>query len=170
MPKVCEKIKAFDGETLFTRDTHGPEYPETQEGEKPAGVPLCQGNLGLGAGTPYRGAARFRPPLTSPAFGSVSLAEALRDGNGAAAWKKSCWWGCAPISASSPTPFCWKAFLPETWITVDAACCAGVTPESHRTALEAMRASSDPGGRGGMLRLRTGRDCDRIKRVLTVLN
>lgn len=31
-----------------------------------------------------------------------------------------------------------KAFLPEAEITVDAACCAGVTPESHQTALAAM--------------------------------
>ena len=32
-----------------------------------------------------------------------------------------------------------KAFLPETPIVVDAACCAGVTPESHKNALEAMK-------------------------------
>ena len=32
-----------------------------------------------------------------------------------------------------------KAFLPEVEIIVDAACCAGVTPESHKRALEAMQ-------------------------------
>ena len=32
-----------------------------------------------------------------------------------------------------------KAFLPETPIIVDASCCAGVTPKSHETALDAMR-------------------------------
>ena len=32
-----------------------------------------------------------------------------------------------------------KAFLPEVPIRVDAACCAGVTPESHRNALAAMK-------------------------------
>ena len=32
-----------------------------------------------------------------------------------------------------------KAFLPEVKVTVDAACCAGVTPESHKNALRAMR-------------------------------
>ena len=32
-----------------------------------------------------------------------------------------------------------KARLPEVRIAVDASCCAGVTPESHRNALEAMR-------------------------------
>ena len=33
-----------------------------------------------------------------------------------------------------------KASLPEVPIIVDASCCAGVTPESHRQALEAMKA------------------------------
>ena len=33
-----------------------------------------------------------------------------------------------------------KAFFPETRILIDSACCAGVTPESHRIALDAMRA------------------------------
>ena len=33
-----------------------------------------------------------------------------------------------------------KAAFPEVPITVDASCCAGVTNDSHTTALEAMRA------------------------------
>jgi nicotinamidase-related amidase len=33
-----------------------------------------------------------------------------------------------------------KAYLPEVKLSVDASCCAGVTPQSHRTALEAMKA------------------------------
>ena len=32
-----------------------------------------------------------------------------------------------------------KAFLPEIKVTVDSKCCAGVTPESHKNALEAMK-------------------------------
>ena len=32
-----------------------------------------------------------------------------------------------------------KAWLPETPLTVDSCCCAGVTPESHETALATMR-------------------------------
>ena len=31
-----------------------------------------------------------------------------------------------------------KAALPEATLVVDAACCAGVTPDSHRNALSAM--------------------------------
>ena len=32
-----------------------------------------------------------------------------------------------------------KAFLPEVRVSVDSACCAGVTPEKHQAALETMR-------------------------------
>ena len=32
-----------------------------------------------------------------------------------------------------------KAAFPEAPIAVDAACCAGVTPEQHEAALETMR-------------------------------
>jgi hypothetical protein len=32
-----------------------------------------------------------------------------------------------------------KAFYTETNISVDAKCCAGVTPESHKAALETMK-------------------------------
>lgn len=32
-----------------------------------------------------------------------------------------------------------KAFFPEANITVDASCCAGVTPESHKAALQTMK-------------------------------
>ncbi len=32
-----------------------------------------------------------------------------------------------------------KSFLPENRISVDASCCAGVTPESHEAALATMK-------------------------------
>lgn len=33
VPNVKEKIESFDGIVLFTRDTHFPEYMQTQEGK-----------------------------------------------------------------------------------------------------------------------------------------
>ena len=41
-----------------------------------------------------------------------------------------------------------KAFLPEAEIAVDAACCAGVTPQSHQNALAAMRVCQIPVEKG----------------------
>ena len=32
-----------------------------------------------------------------------------------------------------------KSYLPEVPVRVDASCCAGVTPQSHAQALEAMK-------------------------------
>jgi hypothetical protein len=32
-----------------------------------------------------------------------------------------------------------RAYNPNTKITVDASCCAGVTPQSHKNAIEAMK-------------------------------
>ena len=34
VPKVVEKAAHFDGKVIFTRDTHGPNYLNTQEGRK----------------------------------------------------------------------------------------------------------------------------------------
>ena len=61
VPKVCEKIKAFDGETLFTRDTHGPEYPETQEG-KTCRWPTVSRGPGAGSWNPRIEALAVPPP------------------------------------------------------------------------------------------------------------
>ena len=30
--RMVDKVKAFEGPILFTQDTHGPDYLETQEG------------------------------------------------------------------------------------------------------------------------------------------
>lgn len=47
VPKVMEKIRDFEGEVIFTRDTHGADYLETQEGRK-LPVPLYPGNGRMG--------------------------------------------------------------------------------------------------------------------------
>ena len=33
LPKVAEKVKNFEGEIIFTMDTHGEDYLDTQEGK-----------------------------------------------------------------------------------------------------------------------------------------
>ena len=45
---------------------------------------------------------------------------------------------CTDICVISNALLC-KAFCPELPVSVDAACCAGVTPENHRNALSAMQ-------------------------------
>lgn len=140
VPKVCERIRKFEGEVLFTRDTHGEDYLETQEGRN-LPVPHCvRGTWGWEL-EPRIEALRKSTPIDKPAFGSKGLGDVLR--------ARDVYEGgldeivlvglCTDICVIS-NALLLKAFLPETEITVDASCCAGVTPESHETALKAMSA------------------------------
>ena len=140
VPKVCEKIRDFDGEVLYTRDTHGPDYLETQEGRK-LPVPHCiKGTRGWEL-DPRVEALRKSTPIDKPAFGSKALGDVLRarhiyDGGLDEVVLAGL---CTDICVISNAVLL-KAYLPEIRIVVDASCCAGVTPESHETALQAMRA------------------------------
>lgn len=74
-----------------------------------------------------------------PTFGSVELADWLLNVNKKTAVDEVVLIGlCTDICVISNAMLI-KAFLPEVKVTVDAACCAGVTPESHNNALAAMK-------------------------------
>ena len=38
LPRLIEKVRAFDGEVIYTKDTHPENYLETQEGRKEGGT------------------------------------------------------------------------------------------------------------------------------------
>ena len=140
VPRVAEKIaqaKKAGKTVVFTRDTHHENYLQTQEG-KNLPVPHCiRGTDGW----------EFPPQL-------AALAKARR----AAVYEKSCFGSTRLASdlAAAPdvesvelaglcTDICVvsnalliKAVLPEVPVSVDARCCAGVTPEKHEAALLTM--------------------------------
>ena len=135
---VAEKIRSFDGKILFTRDTHEGNYLSTQEGRN-LPVPHCiRGTEGWQI-IPELAALVTQPVIDKPTFGSTALAALL-----AAEHKKE------PIESVTLIGLCTdicvisnalliKAQLPEVPVSVDASCCAGVTPESHKNALSAMK-------------------------------
>ena len=137
VPKVAEKIKNFDGTVIYTRDTHEEKYMETQEGRN-LPVPHCiRGTEGWQIRTEVQQAGAM--VVDKPTFGSRALAEKLVEMNREEAIESITLVGlCTDICVIS-NAFVIKAFLPETPIIVDAACCAGVTPKSHERALEAMK-------------------------------
>jgi len=137
VPKVAEKIKNFDGTVIYTRDTHEADYMETQEG-KNLPVPHCiRGTEGWQIRTELQQAGAM--VVDKPTFGSRALAERLVEMNREETIESITLIGlCTDICVIS-NAFVIKAFLPETPIIVDAACCAGVTPESHERALETMK-------------------------------
>lgn len=138
VPKVAQKIKGFAGRVLFTRDTHDENYMETQEG-KNLPVPHCIRNTPGWQLHPDLEALRKETPIDKVTFGSKGLAEILKAADKENPIRKITLIGlCTDICVIS-NALLLKAFLPETEIAVDASCCAGVTKESHNTALAAMK-------------------------------
>ena len=137
VPKVREKIRSFDGTVLFTRDTHGENYMETQEG-KNLPVPHCIRGTDGWQIRPELEELRVTEPIDKGTFGSDELGKILRDLNDEDPIGIITVIGlCTDICVISNALLA-KAFLPEVPIEVDASCCAGVTPESHENALKAM--------------------------------
>lgn len=138
VPKVAEKIKAFKGLVLATRDTHGKDYLTTQEGRK---LPVEHCIKGIGGWEIRKEIAELikEEPIDKPAFGSRVLAERLLALDGKETVESITLIGlCTDICVIS-NALLLKAFLPEVPVIVDASCCAGVTKESHVQALEAMK-------------------------------
>lgn len=138
LPRVKAKISGFDGRVLFTRDTHGQGYAQTLEGEK-LPVPHCiKGSHGWQISEQLE-PLRKETPIDKPSFGSVALGQLLKAFNDYQEPIESVTLIglCTDICVISNAMII-KAFLPETPIIVDAACCAGVTPQSHERALDCM--------------------------------
>lgn len=136
LPKVNEKIRRYKqngDKVLFTRDTHGEDYLETQEGRILPVVHCVKGSYGhlISEELDTEGGAVF----DKPSFGSLELAGKVAGGG----FDEVELCGvCTDICVVS-NALILKAQLPETKITVDAECCAGVTEESHRAALLTMK-------------------------------
>ena len=77
--------------------------------------------------------------VEKPTFGSVRLPEVVSElAEGAQALRIELMGLCTDICVVS-NALLLKAHFPEAAIAVNAACCAGVTPQKHEAALETMR-------------------------------
>lgn len=138
VPKVAEKIRSFSGKVLFTRDTHEENYMDTQEG-KNLPVPHCiRGTQGWQISSKLMEFCKDEP-INKETFGSVELGSVLKAAHQENPIETITFIGlCTDICVISNAMLV-KAFLPEVKLIVDASCCAGVTSESHKNALEAMK-------------------------------
>ena len=139
LPRVVEKVKAHQGPVIFTRDSHGPDYQTSQEGRL-LPVTHCQvGSPGWQIAADLE-ALRQTPAIDKPTFGSWELGERLRQMDREKKARSVTLVGlCTDICVISNALIA-KAALPEAALHVDAACCAGATPEGHHTALQALKA------------------------------
>ena len=139
---VDKKIRAYDeaGDiVIFTADTHTDEYMDTQEGSN-LPVPHCiKGTPGWEiSGKLFR--PEDAPVIEKETFGSKDLGIMLMELEraGETPTEIELVGLCTDICVISNAMLV-KAFLSEVPVTVDSSCCAGVTPESHNNALEAMK-------------------------------
>jgi len=136
LPNVRKKIELYKkngDDVLFTRDTHSDDYLDTQEGRFLPVVHCIEGTEGhsIADELDTEGCLMF----DKPTFGSLELAEQVAAGG----YDEIELCGlCTDICVVS-NALILKAQLPETVITVDAGCCAGVTEESHKAAVLTMK-------------------------------
>ena len=139
LPKVIEKVKNFDGTIIYTKDTHQTDYLTTQEGKNLPVEHCIEGTWGWELAGELELLSKDKKVFNKPTFGSVELASYLVKENEKQAIAEIELCGlCTDICVIS-NAFVIKANLTEVPVSVDASCCAGVTPESHLNALSAMK-------------------------------
>lgn len=127
--KKIEEYKARGDAVIFTRDTHKIDYLNTNEGKHLPVEHCIEGTHGwqIADGLEVENCMY----IDKPTFG----------------WRNWHWHNfeeielvglCTDICVVS-NALILKAMFPELDITVDASCCAGVTPESHKAALLTMK-------------------------------
>lgn len=140
---VCQRVRDYRSRSsvpvVYTMDTHGSDYMDTQEGRK-LPVPHCiEGTPGWELPEELAECIGEDVMVTKPTFGAKEL-PAVIEGlcKGTAPEKITLCGVCTDICVISNAMLL-KAFFPETVIEVAADCCAGTTPDNHRRALEAMQ-------------------------------
>lgn len=136
VPTVKAKIDEYatNGDFIvFTRDTHGKDYLETQEGKYLPVKHCIIGTNGFNIINDIMPDYNFNHKIINKtSFGTL-------DWNIIDQYDEIEIIGvCTDICVVS-NALILKAMFPETKITVDANCCAGVTPEKHLAALEILR-------------------------------
>lgn len=137
---MVEYIKNFDGDILFTQDTHNSDYLDTQEGKK-LPIPHCiEGSNGWMVVPEL--SEFYTHGFTKPTFGSLELCRRIADPNSSISflhYDEIQFCGvCTGICVISNVLML-KAFCPNTPIKVIERLCACVTPETHKTAIAAMK-------------------------------
>ena len=139
VPKVIEKIRSFDGELFVTYDTHFEDYLETAEGRK-LPVPHCiYGTPGWELNDEILEVVEEKPhaKIQKYTFGSTALPRLIAEFADEEEFSLELIGLCTDICVVS-NALLLKAHFPEVPISVDARCCAGVTPALHEAALQTM--------------------------------
>ena len=137
---VIAKIKEYDPhDVIATRDTHETDYLSTQEGKYLPVEHCIRGTHGWQVRDEIAELLTDARVYDKPTFGSTEMAADLKKIAEREEIEIELVGLCTDICVVS-NALLLKASMPEVKISVDPACCAGVTPESHEAALQTMRA------------------------------
>lgn len=137
---VVSKIKNFDGLIFATFDTHDNNYLSTSEGRKlpiPHCIKMTKGWL-INEKVMDALSDKIFKTIEKKTFGSTKMINEILKIKGDDDIEIELVGLCTDICVVS-NALLLKAYFPESKITVDASCCAGVTPESHKAALKTMK-------------------------------
>lgn len=138
LPKLVEKVKNFDGEVIFTKDTHFDDYLDTQEGKNLPVVHCIKDTKGWELADVLVPLAENKKCYEKPTFASKNLAEDMLEFYTKGEVESIELVGiCTDICVVS-NALMLKGYMPELPVSVDASCCAGVTPQKHEAALDTM--------------------------------
>lgn len=136
---VVKKIGDYEPQNIYaTRDTHYENYLETSEGRNLPVVHCVKNTKGWEIRNEIAEALKGARIIDKPTFGSADLADILFARNDKKGIEIEIVGLCTDICVVS-NALLFKAKMPEVNISVDASCCAGVTPKTHEAALETMR-------------------------------
>ena len=134
------EISEFDGEIIATLDTHFDNYLDTAEGRKLPVIHCVKDTAGWQIDGRIREALDKKgyTQIIKYTFGSTLLPEIIRNKTNGEEFSAELIGLCTDICVVS-NALLLKANFPEMSISVKADCCAGVTPDLHRSALETMK-------------------------------
>lgn len=140
VPNAVKKIKNFDGKIFVTFDTHSENYLSTAEGKKLPVTHCVKGTDGWQLNANIQKALDGRDYISveKPTFSSVDLPKLIEKEANGEEFEIELIGLCTDICVVS-NALLLKANFPEAPIAVDSSCCAGVTPQAHKSALDTMK-------------------------------
>ena len=141
LENIIRKVEGFDGEVLFTRDTHKANYLETQEGKYLPVEHCIEGTWGWELVDRLNAFAKGHSCMIydKPAFGNINMGSDIKS------LSKLDYIGSIELIGLD-TDICvisnaliLKAAAPEIPVYVDPSCCAGSSKARHDAAIEVMK-------------------------------
>ena len=137
VPRVVEKVEAYrkrGAPVIFTRDTHGPDYRQTGEGRRQPIEHCVKDTPGWQIIDTIDTAGGVMVDKT--AYGSLQLPDVVRQLTGVDGLELI---GVHTDVCVISNALILRTAFPDWPLVVDASCCSGSTPESHRQALDVMK-------------------------------